>query len=233
VRRFGRGPATSEHVLRFYVYVSDAKVDMLIAQMPQRLIKRIAAELTIDLKLLRLTLKTVEAPETRFNRVAIVSAYLARRGHVGPVESRKRYLEAEAVPMRWGLVGRNEEESIAFFAGEQADSRIFLTGSPHHVVGAKPMAPVGYHSLPGSYNPPLNVYYDVFQDWDEPQELSGTAYGYAEQFSEEMGRGSGSLSGRPLEGLSFLARRIDVAHDRDGRRRVIGSPLWVAVSDPD
>ena len=39
--------------LRFYVYVSDAKVDMLLAQIPQGLMKRFAAELTIDLKLLR------------------------------------------------------------------------------------------------------------------------------------------------------------------------------------
>jgi len=73
---------------------------------------------------------------------------------VGPVDSKKMYIEAEEMPMRWGLVGKDSVESIVFFAGEIRDLRVFLTGSPQHVIGVRPMAPVGYHTQPGSYNPP-------------------------------------------------------------------------------
>jgi hypothetical protein len=216
--------------IRFYIYVSDAKVDMLLAQIPKGRLAGVAAELTIDLKLLRLTVASREAPETRFSRVAIVSRYLREADVVGTVGSGAMYLADEAIPMRWGLVGRDKEQSIVFFAGESGESRLFLTGSPHHVIGVKPTAPVGYHSEPGSYRPPLNVYYDVFEDWDEPQELSDSHYGYAAEFEAEMGVGAAIVPGRPLERLSFVARRIHAGRDRAGRRAVFGSPIWVAVS---
>jgi hypothetical protein len=218
--------------LRFYVYVSDAKVDMLLAQIPQGLMKRFAAELTIDLKLLRLSVSSREAPDTRFDRAAIVSSFLSEQENVGPVDSGKMYIEAEEMPMRWGLVGKDPVESIVFFAGEIRDFRVFLTGSPHHVIGVRPMAPVGYHTQPGSYNPPLNAYYDVFEDWDEPESLSAGQYDYAAQFHAQMGRGTFGIPARPLEKLSFVARRIHSAPDLNRRQAVIGSPIWVAVSGP-
>jgi hypothetical protein len=215
---------------RFYIYVSDAKVDMLLAQIPKGRLAGVAAELTIDLKLLRLTVSSREAPETRFSRVAVVSRYLDDAGVVGPTDGGRMYLAEEAVPMRWGLVGRDKVQSIAFFAGESGDTRVFLTGSPHHVVGVGPLAPVG-RGQPGSYQPPLNVYYDVFEDWDEPQELSAAEYDYADQFEAEMGLDLGSIApGRPVERLSFVARRIHGGRDRNGRRAVFGSPIWVAIA---
>ena len=38
--------------MRYYVYVSDSKVDMLYSQMPRGIRDRIAAELKIDLKVI-------------------------------------------------------------------------------------------------------------------------------------------------------------------------------------
>lgn len=67
--------------LRFYVYVSDAKVDMLLAQIPHGLMKRFAAELTIDLKLLRLSVTSREAPDRRFDRAALLSSFLSEQGN--------------------------------------------------------------------------------------------------------------------------------------------------------
>jgi len=40
--------------MKFYLYVSDAKVDMLFSQVPHELKKKVATEWKIDLKLLDL-----------------------------------------------------------------------------------------------------------------------------------------------------------------------------------
>lgn len=37
--------------MKYYIYISDTKVDMLYPQIPKPLLKRIASDLSIDLKL--------------------------------------------------------------------------------------------------------------------------------------------------------------------------------------
>jgi len=49
LKRTKRDPAEPP---RFYVYISDAKVDMLLGQIPAGLLERLAAEVTVDLKIL-------------------------------------------------------------------------------------------------------------------------------------------------------------------------------------
>jgi hypothetical protein len=225
-RLFGRRPSSPEQP-RFYIYVSDAKVDMLFAQIPERLLQRFAAELTLDVKLLSIKVATREAPETRFSRVLAVTKYLRERDSIGSVGSGKTFAEAEAVPMRWGWIGKDESQGIVFFGGHVGEFRIFLTGSTHHVIGIKPQAPVGYQGPPGSYLPPLNAYYTAFEDWEEPTELGKSAYNIAADFYNSMGR----LRSVPLEPLTFVARRIDVGLDRDGNKALIGSPIWVAAAE--
>ena len=44
----------TDDAVKYFLYISDAKVDMLFGQVPQKILKRIAAELTIDLKVVSL-----------------------------------------------------------------------------------------------------------------------------------------------------------------------------------
>jgi len=205
---------------------------MLLAQIPESFLKRFAAEVTLDVRLLTVKVATRDAPDTRFSRVMAVTNYLYKQGSIGSVTSGATFVEASSAPMRWGLVGIDESASIVFFGGQIEELRVFLTGSPNHVIGNKPKTPVGYHSPPGSYAPPLNVYYDVFADWDEPNRLSDDQYRLASDFYSEIGRPAGHIPGRPVESLSFVARRIDLGLDRNGNRVLIGSPIWVALSEP-
>jgi hypothetical protein len=63
--------------LKHYVYVSDAKVDMYYAQIPSPLLAGIAAELTIDLKVLgsgmSTSFKKEQAEKTHYDKLPYVS----------------------------------------------------------------------------------------------------------------------------------------------------------------
>jgi hypothetical protein len=138
LRRRKRDPAEPP---RFYVYISDAKVDMLLGQIPAGLLERLAAEVTVDLKILSVKVATRDAPETRFSRVALVTRFLQDQNLVGRASDSAQYFATEASPMRWGLIGRNDitgAAGIAYFTGDSDSARVFLTGSPHHILGFVP-----------------------------------------------------------------------------------------------
>ena len=120
----GRRPK-SKGQARFYIYISDAKVDMLFAQIPESLIKRIAAELTLDVKLLSIKVATREAPETRFSRVMAVTKYLRENETIGTVASRKTFVEAEKRQCAGVWSASTNPEALCFSAGMSASSEFF------------------------------------------------------------------------------------------------------------
>jgi hypothetical protein len=165
---------------------------------------------------------TRDAPETRFSRTALVSRYLANENLVGDIgDNAAQYFAGDRIAMRWGLVG---DPGIAFFGGAIGSLRVYLTGSPRHIIGYPPHATVD-HSHPASYRPPLDVFWHVFADWDESTRIKESAYEYAPQFVKGLGDGP---TPRPLENLSFLARKIE-RRAVGGVGTIFGSPLWVAA----
>ena len=62
--------------MKYYLYISDTKVDMLYPQIPKPILKRIASSLSIDLKLLgaevNIGVKGNLSDETRYAKVQIV-----------------------------------------------------------------------------------------------------------------------------------------------------------------
>lgn len=68
--------------MKYYIYISDTKVDMLYPQIPQPILKKIASSLSIDLKFLGAELsvagKSNPSDETRYAKVRIVSEYIEK-----------------------------------------------------------------------------------------------------------------------------------------------------------
>jgi len=215
--------------LRFYVYISDAKVEMLMAQIPPRALKRIGAELSINLKVLSVKFTERESLDSRYSRAAAVTQYLTAQGLVSEVNDSSMYFAVERAPMRWAHVGN---PGLVFFAGEIEGSVVFLTGSPHHVIGAAPRAVIDPRPPASHTILPLDAYWDVFDDWNEPAEIGGSRPAdLAGSFHKGLFRESPHTPA--TESLSFLARRM-LRHEDSTRQRtiVLGSPVWVAVNDP-
>ena len=115
--------------MKYFVYVSDAKVEMLFAQIPRKITERISAELKVDFKVISLTLRPDSEPSTRYGKVGVVSAYLHEHEPVGTVAMPKRYIEG-TMPFRWTVVG-----STAVWCGRSQHVMVGLTGAKHHLTG--------------------------------------------------------------------------------------------------
>lgn len=116
--------------LRYYVYVSDAKVDMLFAQIPPRLRNRIAAELKLDLKVVSASVSPKDREENRFSKLALVERYVRKHVELGSVDEPRAYF-AGSLRMRWGPL---YDGRIVYFGGVTDRTVLGLAGSRRHVV---------------------------------------------------------------------------------------------------
>src|SRR5215469_16175433 len=87
---------------KFYIYISDAKVDMLLPQVPHELKKKVANEFKLNLKVFEVGRKSeTESENSRVARLQSVVRYLRSELQVGSVDQPSEYLDGE-LPMKWG-----------------------------------------------------------------------------------------------------------------------------------
>ena len=125
---------------RFYLYLSDAKVDMLFGQIPQKFLERIEAELSLDLKVIGVKLSERPTEETRYSKLRVAERYIRSDLKVGTIDEPKEYFEG-ALPMRWGLL--QGAGSIAYFTAQTDETIVGLGGSATHLIGGSDEARQG------------------------------------------------------------------------------------------
>jgi len=138
----GRAPSS----VRYYLYISDAKLDMLFEQIEHRQRRRISAEVKVDLKLASLTLRSVEDPApARAAKLRIVERFIERHHQVGAVGQPDVEYVRGSMLMRWGHIPMRRpaappeiNPSLVFFKGEAEGQVVMLAGSRHHMLGESP-----------------------------------------------------------------------------------------------
>lgn len=121
--------------MRYYIYISDAKVDMLLPQIPNEAKRKIATEFKIDLKVLSALRKSeTETTDNRFSRLEAVRAFIQDYGNVGSVAEPDDYIYG-SMPLRM-LTDRN----FVYFGGsdQEANTIVGLSGSVKHLIGITP-----------------------------------------------------------------------------------------------
>src|SRR3954454_11749274 len=94
--------------IKYYLYVSDAKVDMLCAQIPRTVLNRIAAEFKLDAKVLGISLKEKPSDENRYTKLRVVDRYLRDNEDIGTPEWPGVYFQGTLL-MRWTILGEGNE----------------------------------------------------------------------------------------------------------------------------
>lgn len=224
---------------RYYVYASDAKIDMIAGQLSPALRQQIAKELKIDVKLLSLTLKDNPTEENRYRMLDLAERTLLEEGKVGALDSDKKWFRG-TLPLHWGRYRHHEKGAdydplfpMVFFAGQTANVDLGLGGSMKHLIGEE--VSMSEEALKAQKLPLFTSFSDGFSILSTVREA---ALDKANPSSSPIGAaavassvrqivGSTKALGLPPPEMEFLALRLLDEH-RANKRVILGTPLYVA-----
>jgi hypothetical protein len=137
--------------LKYYLYVSEVKLDMLYSQVASSAKEKKSVEWGLDLKALKGTRKfeSEDQPDRDDKLKAVIQA-LEHSQIVGTVDEPKEYVKG-TLPMRWGIyrdAGRpTEEPPLVYFGGRTEQTVFGFGGSSRHVEGNAGCAATGSRSV--------------------------------------------------------------------------------------
>ncbi|MFF1376133.1 DUF7019 family protein [Streptomyces sp. NPDC058308] len=204
--------------MRYYLYVSGTKLDMLYEQIPPKLLKRLAVEAKVDLKVLSVALQSPLRETTTYDRLDIVEAYLEREFDVSWMTEPRPWFRGD---LALRIAGYGSPDGPTFMTGREGDTVVALIGSAHHLLGQR--------TPPDTIQASHSMLPSLFR-------LLGDTPSHEEEAAAQVLEFSRSLKEPPVYG-EFLARRLlhSTATGEDGRQVeiVVGTPLYVAMADED
>jgi hypothetical protein len=231
----------SRGVLKYYIYISDAKVNMLLPQVPHDTKKRIATKFNLDLKLLGAP--EAETLADRIARLEAVVSFVREFGKVGTVDHPDEYV-GDSLAMRWGPY--REAGTLMYFGGATDSTIVGLGGSDWHVLGNNRGTS---NADSGSITPYVlkRLYKELDLDPAEAalvqqaqaEEVQAQALANAIQYERSSGierkavvLATLRMKG-PLQKLEFLSKRLMyVRASQAGDPAVLlATPLYVAMLD--
>jgi len=220
--------------VRYYLYISDAKVNMLLPQVPGALQRKVSAKFGFDIKVLSGSLETERATlDNRVARLAAVEAYLVENEPIGTPDQPASWIQGR-VNAKFLDIGNG---AILFVTGDTA-SILGLGGSAHHLVGAAAPDRVG---LPFSFFPGLSTQLTSLID-KRPDWLVGMD---ETTLRKELGPGvdreldawasvviwASAHAKVGVQTLEFLAKRLMTTRTPQGVTITMASPLFIASAD--
>ncbi|WP_409060224.1 DUF7019 family protein [Streptomyces sp. SYP-A7185] len=219
--------------MRYYLYLSAAKLDMLYGQIPQTLLRRLAVEAKVDLKVLGVAMQSPRGETTTYDRLDIVENYLEREFDVSWMTEPSSWFRGD---LALRSAGYSSSEGPVLMTGREGDTVIALIGSARHLIGQRPAPDVtlrAYSALPALFQ----LLHDAPEDWplDLPRERRTRPPDEADAMRDVLEMSEALTA--PAVFCDFLARRLlrgSVVLD-DGRELnvVVGTPLYVAMADDD
>jgi hypothetical protein len=212
--------------MKFYIYVSDSKVDMLLAQIPHDAQQTLATEFKVDLKIFSASRRSQEeVEENRFTRLEVVTTFIREFGNIGTIDEPDEFIEG-SMEMQWGPYSFDKENPPVYF-GCSTERTIFgMGGSMKHLVGSTGDSHPHSHSI----TPVLVRYLE--------QELQGTNL-EAENDQQRRNGIDWSLCAvelattqmkGPKQPLEFMAKRLLYGNGYSKKKKVLlASPLYVAM----
>jgi hypothetical protein len=204
--------------MKYYLYISDAKVDMLLPQIPHEAKKKVSLEVGVDLKLLKATRKSeTESDESRISRLETVVTFINKYGRVGSLDNPDDFIY-DTQPM---CLGPFRAERIAYFTGKTQRTTFALAGSASHLIGESP-AQRDWEKFSGVGA----IFHWLRQVAPSPTE-NMDALGAISMLADE----AESSQRRPQQTLECFAKRLIWKSCGKGRNIFLGTPLYVAMSD--
>ncbi|MEV0322873.1 DUF7019 family protein [Streptomyces sp. NPDC050658] len=221
--------------MRYYLYVSRGKLDMLFEQIPRKLLSKVAAEAKVDLKVLSASVQKTPTDAGLYDRLDVVEKYLDREYDIS--------WATDPAPWFRGDLGLRIAEYAdgppgpVFMMGEAGGTVVVLIGSAHHLVGRQPgLEATVSHSFPYSV---LRLLQQIPEEWQPGAPIPGVNGSRLSDDEEPLHlllHFSKSMT-KTATYCEFLARRLMHGRvtGRDGIEKeiVVGTPLYVALADEE
>lgn len=213
---------------QYYLYISDSKVDMLLAQIDPALTRKSTSEFSLNLKIFGAK-RGVESPGAdRIARLERVVRHLEDYDDgLGSVDEPGRFFWG-TLPMRWGPFNQT---SLIYFGGSTKHTIVGLGGSSKHMFDP-PTQPAD-QALARSVMPSL---LDGLATEPEIGDLFDRDFG-DDDVLRAVRIANDGLRG-PAQNVEFVAKRLlygpSPAPELDeykGTSVLLGSPLYVALVD--
>ncbi|MFF3316170.1 DUF7019 family protein [Streptomyces sp. NPDC003035] len=209
--------------VRYYLYISDAKVDMLLSQIDASWGRKRVTEFGLDLKVASAK-RSVEAAGTdRVARLERVVRHLEDHADLGDVDDPGQYVHG-VLPMQWGVLGDGD---AVYFGGRTERTIVGLGGSTSHLLSTVTAQPLTENRLSPSLPPVLIEHLASATEDGAP---------YPGALATVM-RANGVLRG-PAQTVEFVAKRMlhgpcpyPELVPRNDMTVLLASPLYVALVD--
>lgn len=214
--------------MKYFIYISDSKVDMLLLQIPRRKKQKIATKLGINLTLITVELKyETETRENRITRLEAVISYIQEYGNLGSVNEPDEYVQ-DTMLMSWAQ-HPVFPDAVCFF-GKMGQTIVGLGGSLKHVMGFTDQKPtLRSMSWDSSFQSrlwkELNLDKAEEEAFYSDQEVRNALDAVYLDIDKE--------DSLPKQKLEFLAKRLVYRRQCfDSKYNILmASPLFVAMAD--
>ena len=204
--------------VRYYVYISQTKLEILFPQIPARFLPSLEAEISVNVGVLAASVrKSVPDPSPELAaKAGVLSDYLDKQsGWVGTVADPGRFVKGVAL-LQYGVM-QDYAAELVFFGGVVDGVKLALIGSPASLIGAAADATAN-HSL---------NYYDLKflrENAESTQEDSETQrYEYEQAIDDAL---EVDVLPPTRHKLEFLAKVI--FHNENV---LVATPIYVALAD--
>ncbi|WP_158748996.1 SAVMC3_10250 family protein [Acidobacterium sp. S8] len=217
--------------MKYYIYISDAQVDVLFSQLRGALKKRVTVGSKIDTNLFGAWESAeTKTEESRIARLETVLEYIRGSGEVGTVDEPNEYFEG-SLEMKWSdcILDRS---FLAYFGAETKQTILGLGGPVRNLIGNTTGA-----AFPMSVSTPAVLHFlSVYLDTQKNDLAHTSVMDAPEELRYSTRHALRSIYG-PNQQLEFFARRLAYwpaktkpPGESDFPNVLVGTPLYVAMA---
>ena len=206
--------------IKYYLYLSRAKVDMLWEQVSRNDVEKISAELKINIGIFSGGVKSEAKDENLYAKLNIVVTYLERRNLIGTLENPLQFFRA-TLPMSWqelDFYHDNSNGRMVLFSGvnDNTKSVVGLIGSAAHIIGMHNLEPATLaYAQPAFW---LNIIDEL--NLPDERQMEKQLYDLDNQIDYQARRRE---DGPPKQNVEFIAKTFV---SKEGF--LLGSPIYVS-----
>jgi hypothetical protein len=221
--------------MKYYCYISNAKLNMLFPQIPRRFLDGLSGELSVNVGLIKTTLKDRGLTPTRLSKLEVVSQYIENNLDVGHLAAKHSYIK-DTLEMHTVFA---PERGIALFTHYSppetvADgfNAILLSGSLKHVIGMESVETLISNSNTFTIVNELEAMSEKQKSIERQLVIDNRIADqtvYQPTYIDAILRWSSFKKG-PVQKYEFLAKTL-VADAKGDDRVLLATPIYVSLVD--